>query len=414
MSLPTSALLDRFVPDINLAKFDLNSVLPNFAGLNLGDLLFGLKMPDAARNFIHVTHKIDPQTKRASLDADIDFPLTNTATLMDIGPVAVQLTGARFTAHVHCDAAVGQQLTQTSSGQISGNWVLLIGGVPLVTFVRTALTFDSSGHLTFSVNPANVQLASVLQFLADIINSFDFGESGFSMHATAQPLLVQCILDLPLPDMSGGAFGIQNLELGAVFEIGVDDAFFLGVGANLGRQTAPFNLTIFILGGAGWMESYLRYSGGKIIGSINIGIAASASLAISLGPIDGSVSIYFGLFATLDIGSGGGFQLGIMLLIDGRVNLLGIVDADISLLLEAEYSSGGGLMGRGVLSVSIKICWCFTLDVHTNVQYSFGAAASPSQPQQAQVRTLSATTATQPLGYNDYYLAADSYVTMLA
>jgi hypothetical protein len=162
------------------------------------------------------------------------------------------------------------------------------------------------------------------------------------------------------------------------------------------------------------MESYLRYSGGKIIGSINIGIAASASLAISLGPIDGSVSIYFGLFATLQIGNGGGFQLGIMLLIDGRVNLLGIVDADISLLLEAEYSSGGGLTGRGVLSVSIKICWCFTLDVHTGVQYSFGAAASPSQPQQAQVRALSATAATQPLGYTDYYQAANSYVTMLA
>jgi hypothetical protein len=416
MSLPTSALLDRFVPDINLANFDLNSVLPNFAGLNLGDLLSGLKMPDAARNFIHVTHKIDPQTKRASLDADIDFPLTDTATLMDIGPVAVQLSGARFTAHVHCDAAVGQQITQTSSGQISGNWVLLIGGVPLVTFVKTALTFDSSGHLTFSVNPANVQLASVLQFLADIINSFDFGDSGFSMHATAQPLLVQCILDLPLPDMSGGAFGIQNLELGAVFEIGVDDAstFFLGVGANLGRQTAPFDLTIFILGGAGWMESYLRYNGGKITGTIDIGIAASASLAISLGPIDGSVCIYFGLFATLQIGNGGGFQLGIMLLIDGRVNLLGIVDADISLLLEAEYSSGGGLTGRGVLSVSIKICWCFTLDVHTGVQYSFGAAASPSQPQQAQVRALSTPVATKPICYTDYYQAANSYVTMLA
>jgi hypothetical protein len=424
MSLPTSALLDRFVPDVNLANFDLNSVLPQFAGLDLSSLLSGIKMPDAARNFIHVTHKIDPQTKRASLDADIDFPLTDTATLMDIGPVAVQLTGARFTAHVHCDAAVGQQITQTSTGQISGDWVLLIGGMPLVTFVKTALTFDSSGKVSFSVNPANVQLASVLQFLADIVNSFDFGDSGFSMNATAQPLLVQCILDLPLPDMSGGAFGIQNLDLGAIFELGVDanSAFFLGVGANLGRQTSPFDLTIFVLGGAGWMESYLRYSGGAITGEINIGIAASASLAISLGPIDGSVSIYFGLFATLEIGNGGGFQLGIMLLIDGRVNLLGIVDADISLLLEAEYSSGGGLTGRGVLSVSIKICWCFTLDVHTGVEYTFGASASQPQ-QQANVHALSSTTSTTSTtsitpanlnDYDDYYQAADSYVTMLA
>lgn len=416
LSLPTSALLDRFVPDVNLANFDLNSVLPHFAGLDLSSLLSGLKMPDAARNFIHVSHKIDPQTKRASLDGDIDFPFTDNATIMDIGPVAVQLTGARFTAHVHCDAAVGQQITQSSTGQIAGDWVLLIGGVPLVTFVKTALTFDSSGKLSFSVNPANVRLASVLQFLADIVNSFDFGDSGFSIHATAQPLLVQCILDLPLPDMSGGAFGIQNLDLGAVFEIGVEDgtnAFFLGVGASLGRQTAPFDLTIFVLGGAGWMESYLRYSGGTITGVINIGIAASASLAIALGPISGSVSIYFGLFATLLIGKGGGFQLGIMLLIDGRVNLLGIVDADISLLLEAEYSSGGGLIGRGVLSVSIKICWCFTLEVHTGVQYSFGASGSPPQ-QRTEMHMLSSVTATKLNDYNDYYQAANNYVTMLA
>jgi hypothetical protein len=98
------------------------------------------------------------------------------------------------------------------------------------------------------------------------------------------------------------------------------------------------------------------------------------------------------------------------------------VDADISLLLEAEYSSGGGLTGRGVLSVSIKICWCFTLDVHTGVEYTFGASASQPQ-QQANVHALSSTTSTTSTtsitpanlnDYDDYYQAADSYVTMLA
>jgi hypothetical protein len=52
--------------------------------------------------------------------------------------------------------------------------------------------------------------------------------------------------------------------------------------------------------------------------------------------------------------------------------------------------------------------------VHTGVQYSFGAAASPSQPQQAQVRALSTPVATKPICYTDYYQAANSYVTMLA
>ena len=71
-----------------------------------------------------------------------------------------------------------------------------------------------------------------------------------------------------------------------------------------------------------------------------------------------------------------------------------------------------------MLSVSIKICWCFTLDIHTGVQYSFGSA-SGSQPQsdQIQSRNLATTAvATTPtlLGYPDYYQAANDYVTMLA
>ena len=66
-------------------------------------------------------------------------------------------------------------------------------------------------------------------------------------------------------------------------------------------------------------------------------------------------------------------------MIQGRVSLLGIVDADITLLLEAEYQSGGGLIGRGEVDVSIKICWCFTLEIHKSVEMTFGSAGARSQ-----------------------------------
>lgn len=62
-------------------------------------------------------------------------------------------------------------------------------------------------------------------------------------------------------------------------------------------------------------------------------------------------------------------------MIQGRVSLLGIVDADITLLLEAEYTSGGGMTGRGEVDISIKICWCFTFEVHQSVEYTFGSAS---------------------------------------
>ena len=450
LSVPTSKLADRFLPGLpnfDLSSFDLNKVFPKFAGIDLSSLFSGIKVPDAAQNAVRVTHQVDPQTKRASLDADISFPLPSPTTLLSIGPVTLQLLSASFDAHVHCAAAIGQQITQTSSGEITASWQVSVGGMAFITFNKTSLTFDSSGHLSFSVSPANIQLAAVLQFLADIINSFDFGDSGFSLHATSSPVHVQSILNLPLPDMSGGVFGIRNLVLGALFELGLDKkGFFLGVGGNLGRQSAPADLTVFVLGGALSLESYFRYQNSNLTGQININIDATAALAISLGPISGSISIYFGIFAILNIGSGGGFQLGIMLLFDGRVSVLGIIDADISLLLEAEYSSGGGLLGRGVLSISIKICWCFTLSISKSVEYTFGAAggggggssspqariSAPISPQSqnmgvqlAKPMAITAGSApqnpvapdvdpNQPLAYADYYNLADAYITMLA
>jgi hypothetical protein len=424
VSLPTSSLLDRLVPD-SLENFDLRSILPSFAGLDLSALFSGVGMPSIADNTIRITHHIDPQTRRASLDADILVPLAGETSILDLGPVTLLLDNAQFEAQVHSEVTVGQQITQTSSGQITGNWNLLICGVSIVSFTQTTLNFDSSGHLHFSIVPANVRLTAILQFLADIVNSFTFGDSGFSIHMTPTPLSVQCILDLPLPDMAAGAFGIMNLDFGAMFEVGIDNnGFYLGVGANLGRKTAPFVLTVFILGGAGWMEANLRYQNGLATGEITIGMAASAAIEIALGPISGSVSIQFGIFVEFSIGSGGGLQLGIMILVVGRVSLCGIIDANITLLLEAEYSSGGGLVGRGYVSVTIKICWCFTFSVHAGVQYGFGNASkqqpavqSPAAvPQAPSIGAAAAmpTAAAPASPFNDYKQAALDYVDMLA
>jgi hypothetical protein len=91
------------------------------------------------------------------------------------------------------------------------------------------------------------------------------------------------------------------------------------------------------------------------------------------------VVCHFGI--TAEFHSSGGLTLGILLMMVGRVSVLGIIDVDITLLLEAEYTSGGGLIGRGQVSISIKICWCFTLNVSANVQYQFGNASSGGSPQ---------------------------------
>jgi hypothetical protein len=68
----------------------------------------------------------------------------------------------------------------------------------------------------------------------------------------------------------------------------------------------------------------------------------------------------------------GDLSLGIFLLIGGEVSILSIVSAQIMLKLEAAYS-GGVFTCRGIFSISIKICWCFTLEVHEEVHCSLGS-----------------------------------------
>jgi hypothetical protein len=429
VNLPTISVLDRILPD-NIGNFNLNDIFPSIAGLNLSQFFSSVRMPGAGSDAIRITHKIDPQSRRAALDANVTLPLDGGASLFNIGPVTLTLLGAQFNAHIHLEAGVGAPLQRTSDGSIFGDWQLSIGGVVLLSFLKTTLQFDSSGKLQFSITPLNVRLHAVLQFLADLLNKLKLG-GGVVIHATPDPVRVECSLDLPLPDIGGGTFAITNLHLGSAFAIGVDDiGFYMELSANLARQTAPFTLTIFILGGTGWFEVSLRYQSGRLVGMVTLGMGASASLSISLGPISGSVSISFAIFAQMQIGNGGGLSLGIMLLIAGHVSVLGIVEADLVILLEAEYTSGGGLLGRGMVSVKIKICWCFTLEVRKSVEYTFGSAGGGSQPAQrgriaprptvraaaliAPAAALSAHDAKPPLVYNDYRTAAATYVNMLA
>lgn len=424
--LPTASILDRLIPN-NIGNFNLNDILPSFAGLNLEQLFAGVRMPALGSDGVRITHKIDPQSRRASLDADVKIPLTGSSSLFDIGPVTLALIEGQFNAHVHLEAGSGQQLQRTSDGSIFGDWQLRIGGMVLLSFVRTTLQFDTSGKLHFSISPTNVRLHAALQFLADLLNKLNLG-GGVVIHATAQPVRVECSLDLPLPDIAGGAFAIRNLRLGAAFSIGLEAAsgdFYMEVAANLARETAPFTLTIFILGGTGWFEVSLIYIRGKLTGLVTLGIGASASLAIALGPINGSVSITFALFAQLRIGNGG-LSLGIMILVAGHVSVLGIVEADLILLLEAQYTSGGGLVGRGMVSLKIKICWCFTLEVSKSVEYRFGSSGgSGSGRGQEQREAMVAgssnnTRLTSPpnpppaLTFKDHRKAAVAYINMLA
>jgi hypothetical protein len=177
-----------------------------------------------------------------------------------------------------------------------------------------------------------------------------------------------------------GAFGIANLRLSSTFVLRVDGGFRMDLSLAVGRKSAPFTLTVFILGGGGWLEATASYvpSTGRVETRVTIGIAAGASLRIALGPIRGGVWVSIGIYAEFQSGAGGGLAVGIVLVIGGEVCLAGIVTVSLNLRLEARYGQDGSLVARGEFSAEIKICWCFTLEIHTSVEYVLVAGHGPS------------------------------------
>jgi len=117
----------------------------------------------------------------------------------------------------------------------------------------------------------------------------------------------------------------------------------------------------------------------------------------------------------------------VMLLLRGEVSLLGIVSASISLLLEAQYDTQSGqLIGHGRLSISIEICWCFTLEINEDVTYTVGEGNGSSASLRSPASSMLASNFTEKTEESYRILAAalpapptyesiaQDYVNMLA
>lgn len=378
IALPTERILDKLVPP-DLSNFSLSEILPNVAGMDLSNLFSGLKMPEMGNDNVKVMHGFDPQSRRAWVESKVGVEIREPATVFSIGPVTLSLTSALFAAEVRFEAAPNEPPKRLVKGRIRGTWELIIGSIALVRFRDTELRFDDSGNFRFDISPLNVELPDILSFVSEFLKSFSSPDSGFSIGLT--PKGVQALLNLPIPDIQAGAFGISNLVLGMAFGLDFTSGFKIYLSFSLGRKEAPFALVIFILGGGGFIEQVTEYTPatGAITSTVSVGVTACASLAIALGPIKGGVFVYFGVFANLALSNHAdqnqGLTIGVMFLIRGEVNVLGIAYACVSLLLEATYRNGE-LTGRGKLSIKIKICWCFTLKIEKQVEYKLGGGGS--------------------------------------
>jgi hypothetical protein len=432
LRLPTTELADRFVPNPDWLKtFDLNRIVSDCGGARLAGLLQRLKTP-AISDRLRVTQGLNKQTLRAWIRAEVDFPLTGKHNLFDFGPIAVVLDDANFNAYIRAEVDATGRLTKDAFGEISADWVLMTGGQELVAFQDTQLTFQN-GRMHFDLDPKKIRLGGLLKMISDLTEVLPSpgGDDGPLKVAWLKetvagfevPAGVRATLELPSIDLGSTPVAVTGLQLGGFLELralqknpkGVEFDFGISLGFHLSRKDKPFNVAIFCLGGGGWVDSGLVYKPlhSDLTAAITVGVEASASLSFNLGWLSGGVGIYLGLFIEFHHGTQAGttFHMGLMIRLEGHLDLLGIIEVYLTILLEAVYNVASGtktLQCTGTVDVSIKICWCFTLHVHRSFTYSMGAGTRT-------LRTLTAETANAFSEDGDpYQAAAEAYLAMFA
>jgi hypothetical protein len=213
-----------------------------------------------------------------------------------------------------------------------------------------------------------------LQFVTDAIQQFLSPDEGL----TITPLLpggISVELSLPLPDIGTGAFTLTGITLYTHFDLLIASGFEVRTGLWLSRPERPFGMAILFLGGGGWFGVDVRYKPPQEFETrVSVGLAAGAFVAVNFAVARGSAGILFtvGLDFYRNWLQNGSQDLVITIgiLVWGEFSILGIASAYLRVILRVEYRNGE-MTGYGSVSLSIKICWCFTLRVNAPIRLPF-------------------------------------------
>lgn len=182
---------------------------------------------------------------------------------------------------------------------------------------------------------------------------------------------------LSLPDVAVGIAALQNISLGAGFELP-----FTGQKAvvrfNFAERHNPFNLTVSLFGGGGFFGLGISSEGVELV---EAQFEFGASISINLGVASGGVYVKAGFYFRWQIqGPDESVLFEGFVEMGGELSVLGLISVSLTFHLSLSYHKTTGkseLRGQASLKVEIEILF-FSTSVTVKVERKFaGSNADP-------------------------------------
>lgn len=427
LRLPVSAITDQLlsakrewknVSQSLVDQFGFSNLLSDLGGMRFDKLFPGFKMPEFARDKIKVTQGFDKASLTAWVNAEADIKLAGRKQLMSIGPILVEIENARFEATMRIQLDIDGKMKKLNTGKLTGTWHITIGGTGIMIFRDTGVIFKDN-KITFDLDPSRMEMPGLLKLLTDVTTKLSAGqgtdENGEKKEVFKLglvkfgeiPIGMKATLDLPPVSIGGGVTAITNLSFGGHLQLLFMEKpgkfkFLLGLGFYLGKKDAPFNVTIFILGGGGYIDCTIIFVPKEgltvhFVMSVNV----SAALAISAGFMTGYVMILAGFEGEYHKtpSQGSAVYVTIFVRVIGYVEILSIASLFLGLYLEATYrsSSGGSeLIGTGMVRAEIRVCRFIKIKVRKSYTKRFAGSGSNRSERAPATPMLAASNAPNP------------------
>jgi hypothetical protein len=375
LAVPCQQLLDGLTPAIPRG-FGFSDVFTKFAGMDFKGMFERFRLPALDDKNIQVKHGLDRATRRAWVNATVDFAHPEYEELFAFGPVALGLQKMKLDAFSGVEVRVVDNRPlppeARTSASLVADWMLYGAGQMLVRFKQVAIRYDGVSGFGFNVSPENIELNPALKFMSDFVERIK-GELPPAIEIeekNGRPVGVSAGTAVVIADATDfGAVTIGPIDMRSRLGLRLDEGrFTIRSAFSLGNKQSPIFVQISWLGGGCWLEARADYVDGRVTPAVSVGLSLGSTKSFNLaGVAKGSYNVQ--LYCYIEIqGSSNSVAIGLSLV--GSALIIGFVNASVSLLLEARHQ-GGSTEGTGRLDVSVRISWFYTFRFKQTVRHKF-------------------------------------------